>query len=626
MRTRPSYHEGSFRRHDAYHAPPVPLARLVSVPAFAVLGLVAAAPTLTACFPGDGGNVASRLAAPPSYSPAGESKCSVKKSAEHPLIVEWPSADRATLEAKAQSGLVAVRYVGCEMEVLHRCRLPGKYAYTAITPKHDAVTIRDADELYANMPVGAAKLEGKLEKTGQLQVSMTIVGRFEADHTSFTPAELDGDDCDRATHVVSGMTTGAFELSAGASATVGGQAGAFGAGAGGKSSSTHETLERDGREEKCEGGSSHAGEPPDGCGAVLRLDLVPLQAPKREKKVTTAEADVDAEGIAPNLYAEGNLRVAATCAEHRGALTPADGLRVVVDGKAEPDKPLKTNMMSSVQMTQNGKVTVPVVVTSASDIGFIVPPGPHHLSIQAPDCVTVETDVKLSGTHATEVGADMEVASEGLKGTVGAPWGFAWVLGGYYSQIPRSVLYQGQVTSIDGTPAAGGGTLGFTYEHRNFTIGVMYSAGIGNYSGIVKNPSPASGEYGGPLPFSGSQFENVVEVRAGVRLPLRYIALMAGSGIGGSMWISDATADITKVPTVTTIADVTAPQGINLFWHLPLWVAVDIKPVCDFGVQLSAAYNLEPTNLDGSYGMLGAALLWQPSPSCARPTGLSISP
>ena len=622
--TRPSYHGGSFRRHDAYHAPPVSPARHPFAATLAVLALVTAAPSLTACFPGDGGNVASHLATPPSYNPAGQSKCSVKKSAEHPLIVEWPSADRATLEAKAQSGLVAVRYIGCEMEVLHRCRLPGKYAYTAITPKHDSVTIKDADELYANMPVGAARLEGKLEKSGQLQVSMTIVGRFEADHTAFTPTELDGDDCDRATHIVSGMTTGAFELSAGASATVGGQAGAFGVGAGGKSSSSHETLERDGREEKCEGGSRHAGEPPDGCGAVLRLDLVPLQAPKHEKKVATAEADVDAEGIAPNLYAEGNLRIAATCAEHKGALTPADGLSVVVDGKAEPEKPLKTNMNASVQMAQNGKVAVPVLVSAVSDVGFILPPGPHHLSILAPDCASVETDVKLSGTHATEVGADMEVSSESLKGPVGAPWGFAWVLGAYYSQIPSALLHQGQISGVDGTPMAGGGTLGFTYEHRNFTIGLMYDAGYGNFSGVLKNPSPTAGE-SGTASFTGSQFGNIVEVRAGVRLPLRYVALMAGSGIGGSMWITDATAN-TYVTGSSTIYDVTAPQGIKLFWHLPLWAAIDLKPVCDFGVQISAAYNLDPTSLDASYGMVGAALLWQPSPACARPPGLRVTP
>jgi hypothetical protein len=40
-----------------------------------------------------------------------------------PLIVEWPSADRAALEAQASHGLVVVRYEGCEMEVLRQCRV-----------------------------------------------------------------------------------------------------------------------------------------------------------------------------------------------------------------------------------------------------------------------------------------------------------------------------------------------------------------------------------------------------------------------------------------------------------------------------------------------------------------------
>src|SRR5579884_4095576 len=122
-----------------------PAARAVALAALASAA-TAAAP-LAGCMPGAGGNVASHLATPPAFDPPGQTKCSIRKSADHPLIVEWPSADRATLEAKAQAGLVAVRYVGCEMEVLHRCRLPGKYAYTAITPKHDAVTIKDADDL-----------------------------------------------------------------------------------------------------------------------------------------------------------------------------------------------------------------------------------------------------------------------------------------------------------------------------------------------------------------------------------------------------------------------------------------------------------------------------------------------
>ena len=359
----------------AYHGPPsVPF---LTRSLFAVLVPGALLVPLAACFPG-GGNVASHLASPPSFDPPDQAKCSVRKSADHPLIVEWPSADRATLEAKAQSGLVAVRYVGCEMEVLHRCKLPGKYAYTAITPKHDAVTIKDADDLYANMPVGAAKLEGKLEKSGQLQVSMTIVGRFEADQTSFTPDQLDGEDCDRATHVVSGMTTGAFELSAGASANVGGSATAFGAGAGGKSTSSHETLERDGHEEKCEGGSGRPGEPPDGCGAVLRLDLVPLPGARsantrrrrrprsRWTRTGSHRGSTPRETCAWRRY----------CAEHGTVMTPELGLRLLVDGKTDPEKPLKSNLMTVMATQTVNNHPVPVMVNNVTDVGFVLPPGP----------------------------------------------------------------------------------------------------------------------------------------------------------------------------------------------------------------------------------------------------------
>jgi hypothetical protein len=522
------------------------------------------------------------------------------------------------------------------MEVLHRCKLPGKYGYTGITPKHDSVTIKDADELYANMPVGAAKLEGKLEKSGQLEVSMTIVGRYEADRTSFTPEQLDGADCDRATHLVSGMTTGAFELSAGASATVGGGASAFGAGAGGKSSSSRETLERDGREEKCEAGGGRAGEPPDGCGAVLRLDLVPIEPPKRARAAREARAadePGDGDVVAPNLYSEGNLRVAAWCAERTSVLTPVDGLRVVLDGKSDPEKPLKANIVTTMGTQTVNNRQVPVMVQDVTDIGFVVPPGPHHLSIQAPDCASVETDVKLSGTHATSVAADMEVSADMLRGPVGAPAGFAWLLGGYAMSIPHSLLYKAQVTSIDGIGASdaagtkfgGAGLLGFTYEHRYFTMGILYGVGAGSFSGVVFNRNATSGELGGPFPFTGSEFQNMVEIRVGARLPLRYAALAAGSGIGGSMWIGSYSVDTSKAPP-SSITDANVEGGLDLLWHVPLWASVDLKPFCDWGVQVGGAYNWQPTGLDGSYAMLHAALLWQPSPSCARTAGVSISP
>ena len=90
-----------------------------------------------------------------------------EKSQAKPLIVEWPSADRGELEAQAhEHGLVVVRYQGCEMQVLDGCTAPVKYCYAAITRKKDRVVMRDADDLYANIPVGAAKLEASSRRAG----------------------------------------------------------------------------------------------------------------------------------------------------------------------------------------------------------------------------------------------------------------------------------------------------------------------------------------------------------------------------------------------------------------------------------------------------------------------------
>src|SRR5262245_20762104 len=98
----------------------------------------------------------------PAFEPKDQAKCSVAKSKARPLVVEWPSADRAALEPEARRGLVAVHYVGCEMEVLPLCKASGSHAYTGLTRKRDRIVMQSEDDLYANIPMFAAKLEGKL--------------------------------------------------------------------------------------------------------------------------------------------------------------------------------------------------------------------------------------------------------------------------------------------------------------------------------------------------------------------------------------------------------------------------------------------------------------------------------
>lgn len=253
---------------------------------------------------------ASQLAKPPEFKPEGQATCAVAASQTRPLIVEWPAADRAALEAQAHRGLVVVRYEGCDLEVLRQCRAAGDYSFVALTPKQEGVTIRNQDELYANIPVHAAKFEGQLQQAGQLNVNMTIVGMYEARAAGGAKPRLEGD-CQGATHVVTALAVGAFEFYAGADASVGGGASLLGAGAGAKSASHHETLSRDGATESCSQAKRGDTEPPSSCGALLRIEVAPLDV-----SLLSASAPAAPSSTAPAAAPSTSAATAGTAPGH----------------------------------------------------------------------------------------------------------------------------------------------------------------------------------------------------------------------------------------------------------------------------------------------------------------------
>lgn len=205
-----------------------------------------------------------------------QAKCAVAKSRSRPLIVEWPSTDRAALEAASRRGLVVVRYLGCEMELLPRCHVEGEYRYTPVTPQSDRINIHNLDDLYAHVPLGAAKLEGELSERGELHVDMTIVGSYDATRAHEVDASKLAGDCQGATHVVGAMSAGAFSFYAGAATSAGGGVGAFGVGAGGKHAKSRAVLSQSGSVEACRRASRDDTSPPEGCGALVRVEVVEL--------------------------------------------------------------------------------------------------------------------------------------------------------------------------------------------------------------------------------------------------------------------------------------------------------------------------------------------------------------
>lgn len=194
-----------------------------------------------------------------------------------PLIIEWPATDRASLESRLRRGLVVVRYEGCVVEVLRDCAAPaGGYDYLGITRKNDQITIRSTDELYANMPLTAVELEAKLAKAGELNVSMALVGNYEAQRARFDISELQGR-CQGATHVIAAAQVGAFAFYTGAAAEIGTEVEVESvAGVGGRSTASREILNRDGDASACQASTPNDTAPPNECGALLRLELSAL--------------------------------------------------------------------------------------------------------------------------------------------------------------------------------------------------------------------------------------------------------------------------------------------------------------------------------------------------------------
>lgn len=225
-----------------------------------------------------GANLASALAQTPRYEPADQARCGVTRSHTRPLIIEWPAHDRSELETMvAEDGrLVAVRYAGCEMELLRGCSAPGSYRYQGVQPKREDYRFERADDLYAKIPLGAANLEAELERHGALSLGMTVVGRYQGASGRPARADLRGE-CEGATHVIAGLSVGAFRLSSGAGAKIGGGGGWGNVGAGASSSAERGLVRSDGEPDDC--GEAREDGPPDRCHALLRVEVEAIREP-----------------------------------------------------------------------------------------------------------------------------------------------------------------------------------------------------------------------------------------------------------------------------------------------------------------------------------------------------------
>jgi hypothetical protein len=234
-------------------------------------------------------------------------RCVVAATHREPLVTEWTASSKARLEILLTATLadidkyaVAVEYSGCELRIIDGCQPVGAYDWLKSTLSRDTVDIHDTDDLYAKLPLGAAKLEGALTRSGRLSIQTTVAGQIRLKRASVDFEAVAGDDaCAEATHIVESVSIGAFRMVEGGRlhASVGGSA--MGIARAGAATSRAERLMREaGSDAECQ--RTNEDKPHLGCRSPLQLFLLPI--PNRTAKVNLSQTPTlsDARGHKPD--------------------------------------------------------------------------------------------------------------------------------------------------------------------------------------------------------------------------------------------------------------------------------------------------------------------------------------
>jgi hypothetical protein len=223
----------------------------------------------------------------------GQHRCPDADGDARPFVVEWDATDLASFEAKASRDLVFVKYEGCEIQMLYGCSdngVPGRYgAYQSpifTSGTVESFEMRDQDEVYAKLPLGAATFGGKLEVGQALELLYFVSGAVNSTRNYVERAALaDNGRCEAATHFVSAYNLGAFRLLAHELAAGEIEGGAGKAVVGTRTASESNNLKQGGDLDSCETrGQQH-------CRVPIRLVLQPIDE-------TTQDLDASAAGDA----------------------------------------------------------------------------------------------------------------------------------------------------------------------------------------------------------------------------------------------------------------------------------------------------------------------------------------
>lgn len=203
-----------------------------------------------------------------------------KSPARHDLmVVDWTPEARGDLEVAMKEGLAVLAYDCKSAKLVSACSLTGTYGYIGTTRREKKIEMTTSDELAANLPVSGLSwltdVGGKLGRESSVLAQLVMVGKRSSAKKQAQRAELAGG-CEGATHFVRAATVGAFAVASGSKAELGASASIFGKGAKAGSTSATKLHSQDGELDACKASSPDGKAPPDQCGAIVRIELEPL--------------------------------------------------------------------------------------------------------------------------------------------------------------------------------------------------------------------------------------------------------------------------------------------------------------------------------------------------------------
>jgi len=193
------------------------------------------------------------------------------------LIIDLLASQRGDLEIIMSEGLAAVRYDCKNIKVLKGCHIEGGYAYKGTLLKEEFLRLENADEVRANLPFSGAKIGASMDRNATLNLAIAMVGQLRAARYEVSQDELKGR-CKEATHFVQSAHVGAFVMNRGERAKLSSAVEMFEVGASGDLNSDRALQNADGDIEACRQTKAESSQLESGCGALLRLNLVPISA------------------------------------------------------------------------------------------------------------------------------------------------------------------------------------------------------------------------------------------------------------------------------------------------------------------------------------------------------------